>query len=134
MPRPHYKPQGGGGGQTSSKGGANAPPHTPPPKCSPAQNLNKSRLYSILCENSPPLPSPIVFNFLFFLRHLTQTGFMSAFTNLNPKSEKALMFNDTRHTSVKLSSLWINFLVNLSFSSDGQQMIIKQPGQSMHVP
>ena len=61
-----------------------------------------------------------------------QTGYLSAFSSLNPKSEKSFSVStdsEIKHTSVRLSSLWVKLLVNLSFSSDGQQMIIKQPGQ-----
>ena len=77
-----------------------------------------------------------------FSRHLSiillttsshvQTGYLSAFSSLNPKSEKSFSVStdsEIKHASVRLSSLWIKLLVNLSFSSDGQQMIIKQPGQ-----
>ena len=60
-----------------------------------------------------------------------QTGFLSAFTSLNPKSERALPGGaEVRGSTLKLSHLWIKLLVNLSFSSDGQQMIIKQPGNT----
>ena len=60
-----------------------------------------------------------------------QTGFLSAFSNLNPTSQRAFSGSGGREekaAAVKLSHLWIKLLVNLSFSTDGQQMIIKQPG------
>ena len=53
---------------------------------------------------------------------ICQTGFVAGFARVQPKSEKS--------TKTRLSSLWLKLLVTLSFSSEGQQMIIKQPGES----
>ena len=41
---------------------------------------------------------------------------------MNPKSEKIA------HGKTRLSLLWLRLLVNLSFSTEGQQMIVKLPG------
>ena len=41
---------------------------------------------------------------------------------MNPKSEKIA------HGKTRLSLLWLRLLANLSFSTEGQQMIVKLPG------
>ncbi|XP_064398202.1 rotatin-like isoform X3 [Halichondria panicea] len=52
---------------------------------------------------------------------LRKMNFLSNMSSLSPKSDKG-------QRSSKLATLWVSFLVNLSFSSDGQQMIMKQSG------
>lgn len=54
---------------------------------------------------------------------IRKVGFMSHMNTLNPKSEKA-----QRSFPARLSMFWVLFLTNLSFSGDGQQMIVKQSG------
>ena len=49
-------------------------------------------------------------------------NFLSNMSSLSPKSDKG-------QRSSKLATLWVSFLVNLSFSNDGQQMIMKQSGE-----
>ena len=72
---------------------------------------------------------PSNFN-LYLLSLSTQTKFLAGFAQVLPKGEKAAQAS-TGHQE-RLSSMWARLLVTLSFSVDGQALIIRTPGMSKH--
>ena len=52
-----------------------------------------------------------------------QSNFLGDFANLNPKKSKK-----GKSRQVTMETLWLELLLNLSFSMEGQQMILKITG------
>ena len=53
---------------------------------------------------------------------MKKVGFLQSLSQLNPRAEKG------SHSKIRPSCLWMKLLVNLSFSAEGQSMILKTPG------
>ncbi|KAL5467654.1 hypothetical protein EMCRGX_G031915 [Ephydatia muelleri] len=53
---------------------------------------------------------------------MKKVGFLQSLSQLNPRAEKG------SHSKIRPSCLWMKLLVNLSFSVEGQSMILKVPG------
>lgn len=63
---------------------------------------------------------------LFILMYDSQSNFLQEFGKLNPKRSKGSKGKQLLH-----EVLWLELLLNLSFSLEGQQMILKIPGKSL---
>ena len=58
--------------------------------------------------------------------NLFQSNFLQEFGSLNPKRSKVCK---SKGRQLLIEVLWLELILNLSFSLEGQQMILKIPGK-----
>ena len=104
--------------------------HTCPHSHSLTHTLTHLPTHSLTCRYTDSPLHLLILSFIALAHSLTrlllqQAAFLDKFTSLSPK----LTVSSAQTQGLSEAVLWLRLLVNLTFSSDGQQAVVKLPGR-----